>query len=727
MNGSMNSMACAGPALPFMWHDTCKRDRVRRKGAATLSTEPIDPYPMKNSQPWWILTPIAVSLTLLACGGGTDRTPQTPVAETPATSTPTPVTTTPVAETPVVDNNCLTSTNGTPVVVGSGDPGDPAAPEPASGYVVGHQLVYAKSYMVVANHPLATKAGCEILKAGGTAADAAIAVQAVLALVEPQSSSLAGGAFMLYYDATTKKVQAYDGRETAPAAATADYLRYIDAVSDKTTPKPSARASGRSIGTPGVMRMLELAHTDHGKLPWKDLFGEGTNLATNGFKIGGRMANAIASSASSLKRDAEAAAYFLDASGNAKPLGTTLTNQPYADVLTSLATKGADAMYTGKIAEDIVAKINITAGADGSVITPGKTTLDDLKNYKAKRRDPVCATYRSYYVCSMSPPSSGGIGVLSTLGILENFNMALHKPTSIDIEGGKPTAMGVHLVSEAERLAYADRDKYVADTDFVPLPGGSANTMLNKTYMRQRANLIDFTKSMGTATAGDLGAVPQGVDTTVEHGTTHLSIVDKYGNAVSMTTTVESTLGSYHMSHGIMLNNQLTDFSASPTDSLGLPVANRVAPGKRPRSTMAPTLVFKGSEPGDFLMATGSPGGGTIIQYVVKTVVGALDWGLDAQQATSLVDFGASNSLTTSVGGEHPNIVKTPTATGDDGGANDPLVLELKNAYGHTVSVGAQSSGISTIIRAKVNGVDVLTGGADPRREGVVLGDTYTP
>ncbi|MFZ3121108.1 MAG: gamma-glutamyltransferase family protein [Variovorax sp.] len=663
---------------------------------------------MKRSIPWWALTPTALALTLLACGGsgGSD-----------SSSTPAPVQTTPPV---AVDNSCLTSTNGTPVVVGSGDAGDPAAPEPASGYVIGHKLVYAKSYMVVANHPLATKAGCDILKAGGSAADAAVAVQAVLALVEPQSSSLAGGAFMLYYDAATKKVQAYDGRETAPAAATANYLRWIDDVSNQTLPQPSARASGRSIGTPGVMRMLELAYNDHGKLAWKDLFGDGTKLATDGFTIGGRMANAIASSASNLKRDAEAAAYFLDASGNPKPLGTRLTNPAYADVLTALATQGADALYTGKIAEDIVAKINITTGADGSVITPGKTTLADLKAYKAKRRDPVCTTYREYYVCSMSPPSSGGIGVLSTLGILENFNMGLHKPASIDIEGGKPTVMGVHLVAEAERLAYADRDKYVADTDFVPLPGGSADTMLNKSYMRTRANLIDFSRSMGTATAGDLGAIPAGVDTTVEHGTTHLSIVDKDGNVVTMTTTVESTLGSYHMSHGIMLNNQLTDFSASPTDGAGLPVANRVAPGKRPRSTMAPTMVFRGSAPGDFLMATGSPGGGTIIQYVVKTVVGALDWGLDAQQATSLVDFGASNSVTTSVGGEHPNIDTS------NGGANDPLITGLR-ALNHTVSTGSQSSGISTIIRAQVNGASVLTGGADPRREGIVLGDTFTP
>lgn len=672
---------------------------------------------MKKNQPWWVLTPIALSLSLFGCGGSDNNNGAVPVTP-PITVAP------PVA----VDNSCLTTNPGSaPVVVGSGDPGDPAAPEPSSGYVVGHKLVTAKSYMVVANHPLATKAGCDVLKAGGSAADAAIAVQAVLGLVEPQSSSLAGGAFMLYYDAKTNKVQAYDGRETAPAAATGDYLRYIDATSNATRPQPDPRSSGRSIGTPGVMRMLEMAHGDHGKLAWKDLFGEGTRLATDGFKIGGRMATAIATSKDPLKRDAEAAAYFLDAAGNPKPLGATLTNPAYAAVLKAIATQGADAMYTGKIAEDIVAKIRITQAVDGTAITPGLTTLDDLKNYQAKRREPVCATYRAYYICSMSPPSSGGIGVLSSLGILENFDLKAQTPTNIDLEGGKPTVMGVHLVSEAERLAYADRDKYVADTDFVPLPGNSPDTLINKAYMRARAKLIDPTKSMGVAQPGDFGVLPQGIDTTVEHGTTHYSIVDKEGNVVTMTTTVESTLGSYHMSHGIMLNNQLTDFSSTPTDGAGAPMANRVQPGKRPRSTMAPTMVFNGTGPGDFLMATGSPGGGTIIQFVVKTVVGALDWGLDAQQATSLVDFGAMNSTTTSVGGEHPNIIKTPLGNGkDDGGANDPLVLGL-TALGHKVSTGAQSSGISTIIRVKNKTGSVLTGGADPRREGIVLGDVVTP
>lgn len=678
-----------------------------------------------QSRAWWALSPLALALTVAGCGGGgggqDNAALVATIAAINAANNPPP------PPPPTADKGCLIGDSGTQVTVGSGDPGDPAAPEPASGYVVGHKLVYAKNYMVVANHPLATRAGCDILKAGGSAVDAAVAVQAVLGLVEPQSSGLGGGAFMLHYDAKTKKVQAYDGREMAPAAATENYLRYaVQTNPAGGAPVPSARASGRSIGTPGAVRMLDIAYKDHGKLPWKDLFGYGITLASDGFPIGGRMAAAISSSASSLKRDADATAYFFNADGTPKALGTRLKNPAYAKTLTTLANEGANAFYTGPIAQAIVDKIGITTAAnDGSAITPGVTTMADMASYVAKRRDPVCGTYRDYYVCSMSPPSSGGIAVVQALGILETFNMSLYKPTSIDIEGGKPTVMGVHLVSEAERLAYADRDKYVADTDFIPLPGGSADTMLNKPYLQKRASLISLSKSMGVAAAGDLGSVPLGIDKTEEHGTTHFTVVDKQGNVVTMTTTVESTLGSFHMTQGFMLNNQLTDFSANPNDTTdpSIKVANRVAPGKRPRSTMAPTLVFKKNTDGsmgEFVMGTGSPGGGTIIQYVVKTVVGALDWGLDAQQATSLVDFGATNSVTTNVGGEHPAIDTS------NSGNNDPLITGLR-ALGHTVNFGAQSSGISTIIRTNVGGQPVLTGGADPRREGIVLGDTFTP
>ncbi len=638
------------------------------------------------------------------------------------------------------DTQCAQLTDGGSVDVGSGLPGDPTAPEPASGYRP-KALVSAKTYMVVSANPYASKAGCEILKKGGSAVDAAVAVQAVLGLVEPQSSGLGGGAFMLHYDAKTKKVQSYDGRETAPAAATEDYLRTISATNSApplpipagTAPESSGafnalRQSGRSVGTPGAVRMLELAHKDYGSLAWKDLFQSGVQLASDGFPISGRMAAAIDGSRTLLLTDPEAAAYFLNADGTAKPLGTVIKNPAYAATLTALASTGANALYTGPIAENIVKKIKMTSGGSPSfAITPGLTELSDLANYQAKKRDPVCTTYRSYWVCGMGAPSSGGMTVASALGTLENFYLAGYKPTAMDTNGGKPTVMGVHLISEAERLAYADRNKYMADTDFVPLPGGTTAALLDKAYLRNRANLIDFSRSMGTAVAGTFTSAPLGISSAEGKGTTHMTIVDKQGNVVVMTTTIESGMGSFRMTNGFLLNNQLTDFSVLASDSSG-PIANRIQANKRPRSSMAPTLVFKMADDGsmgDFLMGTGSPGGATIIQYVVKTLVGVLDWGMDAQQATSMVDFGAANSATTNVGGEHPNINAT-TPSGGLAGGNDPLVTGLR-AMGHTVSVSSQSSGISTIVKTTRSGATVLEGGADPRRENLALGDTFKP
>ncbi|MFT4193116.1 gamma-glutamyltransferase family protein [Ottowia sp.] len=652
-----------------------------------------------RSRTFWKLKPVVLALALAACGGSDDSAPGTALA---------------------VDTNsysCTASTaDGTPVIVGSGDPGDPAAPEAASGYRLGYKAKYSSKYMVVANTPLATKAGCDVLKAGGSAADAAVAVQAVLGLVEPQSSTIAGSAFMLYFDAATSKVVAYDGRETAPAAASGYYLaRQDQADASSPAPVPSARRSGRSIGVPGVMRMLEMAHQDHGKLAWSQLFDEGIALAEQGFQVPQRLASAIASNAASLALDANAMQTYFTADGQPRAALSVMTNAPYAVTLKALAAQGADALHTGPIAQAIVDKARQSVGDDAAKtpITPSLMTLDDLAAYQAKRREPVCTTYRAaYHVCSMSPPSSGGIAIAQALGMLGSFDLPAYPPDDPANEGGIPSVMGVHLVSEAERLAYADRDKYVADTDFVPLPGNGLSSLLDPAYLASRAALIDPDKSMGVAQPGvfDAKSVKWGVGLTPEHGTTHFSIVDAYGNALSMTTTVESSMGSFHMVDGFLLTNQLTDFSAQPADTDGNPIANRVEPGKRPRSTMAPTLVFKGTAPGDFLMATGSPGGGTIIQYVLKTVVGALDWGLDAQQATSLTDFGASNSATTSVDGS--NTTQDLTA----------LVSGLQ-AKGHTVSTSAQSSGISTIMRVNQGGTAKLEGGVDPRREGIVLGD----
>jgi gamma-glutamyltranspeptidase / glutathione hydrolase len=667
----------------------------------------------KLSSPVIWMLPAALSLAaLVACGGGSSNPdPAAPPVQPPAASTA-----------------CLQAGSAGNVVVGSGLPGDPALPEPSSGYKLGKKPVTAASYMAVTANPLATQAGCEVLAAGGTAVDAAVAVQAVLGLVEPQSSGLGGGAFMLHYTASTKSVESYDGRETAPKAATPDYLRYINTTT-LTTPLPdlgspflSTKASGRSIGTPGVVRMLELAHQDHGSKPWATLLQPGIKLAENGFAISGRMAAAIAGARNDLLRDAEATAYFLNPDYSPKPLGTTIKNPAYAQTLTTLAQGGANAFYTGPIAQSIVDKIKVTSGGATTTvtITPGLTEMNDLADYKAVRRTPVCSTYRSTWVCGMGPPSSGGIAVAQTLGILEKFNLAAAVPTLVNAEGGKPSVQGVHLVSEAERLAYADRNKYVADTDFVPLPGNGISSMLSSSYLASRAALITTTTSMGSATAGVFPASPAaGISAAEGNGTSHISIVDKFGNVVVMTTTIESGMGSFHFTGGFLLNNQLTDFSFAPTDTVG-PIANRIEALKRPRSSMAPTLVFNkaadGSR-GDFLMATGSPGGAAIIQFVVKTLVSAIDWGLDAQQATSMVNFGASNTPTTGVGGEHPSIDVS------NNGLNDPLLVGLRN-LNHTVSFAAQSSGVSTIIKKQqLSGPPVLVGGADPRREGIALGD----
>ncbi|MCY7315798.1 MAG: gamma-glutamyltransferase family protein [Rubrivivax sp.] len=627
----------------------------------------------------------------------------------------------------VADNACLQyGTAG--AVYDPGTPGAGGAPEIATGFAA-KKVAFSRSFMVVAANPLATKAGCDVLKRGGSAIDAAIATQMVLNIVEPQSSGIGGGAFMLTYDRRTGAVTAYDGRETAPAAATENYLRWISA-SQQTTPLPNARSSGRSIGTPGVLHMLDAAHKDGGRLAWKELFDPAIKIATEGFRISPRMFASVDGTffdfnrnpiVSPLTRDPEARAYFLGVNGRAKAEGTLLTSPALAATFTAISNNGIAAFYSGSIAQDIVDEVADTTGG----ITAGATTLADLAAYRSVKRTALCGTYRSVWICGMPPPSSGGIAVAQALGILENFDLSIHKPTALDINGGEPTVLGVHLVAEAQRLAYADRDRYVADTDFVPLPGGSPAALVDKAYLRSRASMVNLTRSMGVAQPGTFaGFTPLGIPgPSAESGTTQVTVVDRQGNVVSLTTTIEAGFGSYHMTRGgFLLNNQLTDFSAAPTDSAGALIANRVSAGKRPRSSMAPTLVFRtaadGSR-GEFRMATGSPGGATIIQYVIKTLVGFVDWGLDAQQATSMVAFGANNSVNTNVGGEHLNIDIS------NSGINDPLVTGLR-ALGHTVNLNAQSSGLGTIVRrSNPQGDYYLEGGADPRREGVVLGDLY--
>jgi gamma-glutamyltranspeptidase / glutathione hydrolase len=617
-----------------------------------------------------------------------------------------------------LDTTCMQVTPAGEVIDPS-LPVDVSAPEIATGYQ-SREVVHARTFMAVAANPLATKAACDVLAAGGTAVDAAVATQMVLNLVEPQSSGIGGGAFLIHYEAATGTITAYDGRETAPAAATENYLRWISET-EQVTPVPNARASGRSIGTPGTVHMLHTAHGAHGTMSWSDLFQPAIEIAEEGFLISPRMAASVQGSSSQLSRDPRAATYFLTPDGNAKPAGTLLQSPEMAGTLRSIAQGGVEAFYTGEIAQDIVATIADTTGG----ITPGLTTLEDLASYGTVAREAVCTPYREYVICGMPPPSSGGITVASALGILENFDLSPYAPPNPESDGGRPEVQGVHLVTEAQRLAYADRNRYLADSDFVPLPGGNWETMLAPDYLAGRARLIDPAASMGTAEPGDLGPVPLGDDATVPTGgTTHVSLVDMHGNVVVLTSTIEGGFGSYHMTEGgFLLNNELTDFSANPVDEDGVPIANRVQPGKRPRSSMAPTLVFErrpdGSR-GDFVMATGSPGGAAIIQYVIRTLVGVLDWDLDAQQAVSMISFGTGNSPTTGIGGEHP-LVDT-----SDSGANDPTVSGLR-ALGHTVSVNSQSSGLGTIVRTELNGETLLTGGADPRREGIVLGDTFTP
>ncbi len=583
-------------------------------------------------------------------------------------------------------------------------------PEVATGFRTGMQPVQTATYAAATANPLSTKAACEVLRQGGTAADALIAAQTVLGLVEPQSSGIGGGAFALYYDAGTRKVSAFDGRETAPAAATEDYLRYISPT-DQRAPIPSARASGRSIGVPGAVRMLDEIHSQYGRRSWQSMFEPAIRLSDNGFDISPRLAAAIADSAKQLSADDEARTYFLNPDGTPKPAGTRLTNPAYAKTLGALATDGSQALYTGAIADAIVAKARSTAGG----MTPSLLTTDDLRNYQAKRRDPVSTEYRGHRIVAMPGPSSGGITVAATMGILSNFDIPSMGPTDVDRDGGRPNPAAVHLINEAERLAYADRDKYIADPDFIQLPGRGVATMLDPGYLKQRAALINPNTSLGKAQPGDLGEVPLGSYPGTEHGTSHITVADRYGNVASMTTTVESAFGSYHMVDGFILNNQLTDFSAEPRDSSGALLANRVSPGKRPRSSMAPTLVMQpgvNGSPDTVVAALGSPGGSVIIQFVVKTLVGMLDWKLNPQQAVSMIDFGTANTPTSNVGGEHPLV-----DTANDG-ASDPLVAGLRQR-GEEVSVDDQSSGLSALQRSGSGWL----GGADPRREGAVMGD----
>lgn len=552
-------------------------------------------------------------------------------------------------------------------------------PEPASDRIE-REVVRTQKDLAVSANPLASAVGRDILRRGGNAIDAAIAVQLVLGLVEPQSSGIGGGAFLVYYDRQTKQVHTYDGRETAPAAAKPDRflgkdgkpLQFYDAV-----------VGGKSVGVPGTVRMLELAHQKYGKLPWAQLFQPAIRLAEQGFPLSPRL-HTLLSKEQFLPRFEPARSYFYQANGQPKPIGTQLVNQPYAQVLRQIAKQGADAFYKGEIAGDIVATVT-------KATVPGDLTTADLAGYQAKERKPVCGVYRVYKICSMGSPSSGGLTVLQILGMLERFNLARVKPNSVE---------AIHLFSEAARLAYADRGLYMADADFVPVP---TDELIDPEYLQRRAELINPKRAMSEAKPGQLSsqkAQNWGQDDSREYpSTSHLSIVDRSGNAVSMTTSIEDAFGSRLMVRGFLLNNELTDFSFSPTVE-GKPVANRVEPGKRPRSSMAPTMVFDRN--GKLVMVVGSAGGSRIINYVAKALVGVLDWKLDSQQAVSLPNFGNRNG---------------PTEL--EKGTQIEQLKPALEAMGHTVQIVEQTSGSHAIVLTNKG----LIGGADPRREGAALGD----
>jgi gamma-glutamyltranspeptidase/glutathione hydrolase len=593
----------------------------------------------------------------------------------------------------------------------------PGAPELATGFAR-RPLLRAQRYAVVSAHPLASQAACRVLAEGGAAVDAALAAQLVLAVVEPQSSGLGGGGFLLHWDAAARRVSAWDGRERAPAASRPDDLRWIDA-DERVPPRPSPRDSGRAVGVPGLVQLLAEVHARYGRQPWAALHAPAIALAEGGFAVSPRLAASLAASADALAADPRARGVFFAADGRALAVGDRLVQPALAATLRALAAGGAGAFYRGAIAQDIVAAV---ADPRGGAVTPGRMTLADLADYRALRRDALCAPYRAWLVCGMPPPSSGALAVAQALGVLQHFDLAALPPQGADADGGRPDAQAVHLVTEALRLAFADRNRYVADTDFVPLPAAGAASLLDAAHLRGRAALIDPQRSLGRAPPSRWADPPPGADAALPAGgTTHLSVVDARGNVAVLTSSIEAAFGSRRMTRGgFLLNNQLTDFAAEPLDAQGRPVANRLQPGKRPRSSMAPTLVFAPDAqgaPADFVMATGSPGGAAIIGHVLRSLVAVLDWRLDARQAAALPAFVAFDGPVTVVGSEHPLI------DAGDGGAADPLVAGLR-ARGHEVRLLPQASGLAIVVRrCDGTGRCVLEAGADPRREGWPLGE----
>lgn len=575
------------------------------------------------------------------------------------------------------------------------DAGLPRQPEIATGQQAARPASRHARFAVAAANPLATEAGRQMLARGGSALDAAIAVQMVLTLVEPQSSGIGGGAFLLHWDG--QRVQAFDGRETAPAAADE---RLFLTPEGKPMAFMDAVVGGRSVGVPGTVRMLEMAHAQHGRLRWAALFEPAIRLAEAGFPVSPRL-HAMLQADAHLRKDPTAAAFFYQPDGTPWPVGHRLKNPELAEVLRRLARDGSRALHEGEIAQAIVAKVQ---GHPGN---PGRMTLADLAGYHAKAREAIChdhtAGSRRWKICGFPPPSSGAIAVGQILGLMARTGAA-QEPLATDT--GLPSADWLHTYMEASRLAFADRAQYLGDPDFVPAPGGDWRSLLDPAYLDARARLIHAQRAP-TAPAGVPGPVRTSfapMAEQIEYGTSHISIVDAEGRAVSMTTTIEDAFGARQMVRGFLLNNELSDFSFAPADATGRPVANRVEPGKRPRSSMAPTLVFDAE--GRLAASAGSPGGALIIHYTARTLHGLLQWRLDPQAAIDLPNFGTTGGPVVLEKGRFP-----------------APVIEALKARGHEVREQDMTSGLQAIARGTQDGRTIWRGGADPRREGVVLGD----
>ncbi|WOI10285.1 gamma-glutamyltransferase [Thalassospira lucentensis] len=558
---------------------------------------------------------------------------------------------------------------------------DAVAPESSTMRIGLRSSIQSENWMVSAANPLAVEAGANVLRRGGNAIDAMVAVQTMLGLVEPQSSGLGGGAFLVYYDARSGKLTTVDGRETAPMAATPTLfqdangqpMEFYDAV-----------VGGRSVGTPGTPALLKTAHEKWGQLEWPTLLSPAIERAEIGFNVSQRLAALIAEDREKLSRDDTAKGYFFDASGEPLEEGALLKNPEYANTLKSLAQNGTDGFYFGPIANDIVAKVQ------GASWNPGVLSLKDLTNYTVKERDPVCSDYRGYEICGMGPPSSGALTVGQILGLIEPFDIGAL---------GAESPESWRLIGDASRLAFADRGRYMADIDFVPMP---LTGLLDKEYLAQRSKLLESNQALESVEPGMPAfshAMRLADDEAIEFpSTSHFSIVDAMGNAVSMTTTIENGFGSRLMVRGFMLNNELTDFSFA-THSDGVPIANRLEPGKRPRSSMAPTIVMQDGKP---VIVTGSPGGSRIIGYVAQSLIALIDWKKSPQGAVSM-----------------PHLVNRFGTYDIEAGTTAERLAPALEALGYETSIRDLNSGLH-IIQITDQG---LIGGADPRREGIVIGE----